>query len=61
MKPVCKLIGEDGNVFNIIGKVAKTLRRAGLEKEYKEFTVKAESAQSYDEILTLTKEYVEIE
>lgn len=26
-KPICKLIGTDGNVFAIIGKVSKCLKR----------------------------------
>lgn len=28
-KPICKLVGTDGNVFAIIGAVSKALRRAG--------------------------------
>ena len=55
-----KLVGENGNVFNIIGKVAKALERGGhpeLAKEYKEKCFKAES---YDEVLQLTCQYVEV-
>jgi hypothetical protein len=29
IKPKCKLLGEDGNVFNLIGIAAKTLDKAG--------------------------------
>ena len=32
-KPECALIGEDSNVFNITGKVEKTLKRAGLKEQ----------------------------
>lgn len=60
-KPLCKLIGEDGNVFAIIGRVSKTLKRAGLIEEAKEFIVKASCAKSYDEVLCLCTEYVEVE
>ena len=33
--PECKLVGTDGNVFAIIGKVKKTLDRAGLPERGK--------------------------
>jgi hypothetical protein len=29
-KPVCELIGTDGNVFCVIGNVRRALRKAGL-------------------------------
>lgn len=47
MKPKVQLIGEDGNVFFIIGRVTKTLRAAGLQDEVKEFTEKAFNCGSY--------------
>ncbi len=59
-KPTCELIGGDGNVFIIIGAVAKTLKRAKMHAAADEFTKKAFSAQSYDEVLTLAMDYVEI-
>ncbi len=31
-KPVCQLVGTDGNVFAIVGNVVKTLKKAGLKK-----------------------------
>lgn len=60
-KPKCKLIGEDGNVFSIIGKVSRTLKMAGLEDEAKEFVGKAFAAKSYDEVLQIVLDYVEVE
>jgi hypothetical protein len=60
-KPVCKLIGEDGNAFAIIGAVSKCLKRAGMADKAKEFTSKAFQQGSYDELLCLCDEYVEIE
>jgi len=59
-KPTCKLIGTDGNVFAIIGKVSKTLKQAGLREEAKEFLEKAVSAHSYDEALRLCCDYVKV-
>ena len=59
-KPKCKLIGTNGNVFAIIGKVSKTLKKAGLKNKAKEFTKKALSSSSYDEVLTLCLKYVNV-
>jgi hypothetical protein len=59
-KPVVKLIGEDGNVFAIIGRVSGGLKRAGMVKEAAEFVKRAMSSASYDEVLCLCDEYVTI-
>ena len=32
MKPVCKLIGQNGNVFNLIGITRKTLKFSAVSK-----------------------------
>jgi hypothetical protein len=58
--PKCELIGHDGNVFNIIGKVASTLSRAGQKDKAKEWSRRAMSAGSYDEVLAMLHEYVEV-
>lgn len=60
MKPKCKLIGTDGNVFAIIGKVSKTLKEAGQPERAKEFVERATSAHSYDEVLAMLDDYVEV-
>jgi len=60
-RPVCKLIGENGNVFNVIGRVRRALINAGMSERAKEFTARAERSGSYDEVLQLTMKYVEIE
>lgn len=59
-KPQCQLIGTDGNVFAIIGKVKKTLERDKQPERAKEFVDKATSSKSYDEVLTLLHDYVEV-
>lgn len=59
-KPHCKLIGEDGNVFFIIGKVTRTLKEFGYHSQAKEFKKKAMASKSYDEVLQLAMDYVEI-
>jgi hypothetical protein len=60
-KPKCKLIGEDGNVFFIIGKVHQVLKSNGLQDEAELFKTQAFSSQSYDEVLQLLQEYVDVE
>lgn len=60
-KPVCKLVGTDGNVFSIIGNVVKTLKKHNMIAESKEFQQRAFGAESYDEVLALVHEYVDVE
>jgi len=56
-----KLVGEDGNVFAIIGRVSKALRKAGMSDKANEFWERAMNSASYDEVLMLVGEYVEVE
>ena len=60
-KPTCQLTNSDGNVFAIIGAVSRTLKRAGQADKAKEFTEKAFKSGSYDEVLRLCMDYVEVE
>jgi len=60
IKPRCKLVGTDGNVFSIIGKVRDSLRNAGLKDKANEFSSKAMKQHSYDDVLSLCFEYVEV-
>lgn len=59
-KPQVQLTGEDGNVFLIIGRTARALERAGMDKEAREYKTKALAAKSYDEVLRLTMTYAEV-
>lgn len=59
-KPRVELLGTDGNVFNVIGLVAKALKEAGQPDKATEFTKRAFKAHSYDEVLVLLQEYVEV-
>ena len=60
VKPPCQLTGEDGNVFSIIGRVSKALRRSGQPERATEFTDAAMACASYDEVLQLCFKYVEV-
>ncbi|MFU0800216.1 MAG: Flagellar protein [Xylanivirga thermophila] len=59
-KPKCKLIGEDGNVFNLMGIAYKTLKRANLNEEADEMIKRIMESGSYMEALAIISEYVEI-
>lgn len=52
-KPRCKLVGEDGNVFNVIGRVRRALLNAGQDDQAREFVERAFRCGSYDEVLQL--------
>lgn len=60
-KPKCALIGEDGNIFNLMGIASRTLKRNGMREESTEMCNRITSeAKSYDEALMIIDEYVEI-
>ena len=60
-KPDCPLIGQDGNVFNLIGIASQTLRRAGMPEQAKEMSSRIQTeAHSYDEALGIIMEYVNV-
>ena len=59
-KPDCKLIGEDGNIFNLMARAARTLRENALSEEAKEMRERITSSGSYDEALCIIGEYVNI-
>jgi len=58
-KPKCKLVGKDGNVFNLIGLASRALKDAGMRDQAKEMTEKCFAAHSYDEALQIIMTYVE--
>lgn len=60
-KPICKLIGKNGNVFNLIGLASRALIKAGMPDQAKEMSAKCIKSGSYDETLSIIGEYVEIE
>jgi len=55
-----KLVGTDGNVFALAGKVSGALKRGGYPELAKEFTTKLFQQSSYDDALALMMEYVEV-
>ena len=59
-KPNCKLIGEDGNIFNLIGIASKALRQNGMAEQAVEMRDRICASGSYDEALCIIGDYVNI-
>ena len=61
-KPDCELIGQDGNIFNLIGVASRTLRRNGMEEQAREMQerIMHGDCPSYDAALGIIGEYVNI-
>ncbi len=60
-KPDCPLIGQDSNVFNLIGIASQTLRRAGMPEQAVEMSSRIHTeAHNYNEALCIIMEYVNV-
>ena len=59
-KPKVKLTGGDGNVFAVIGACVQALKKAGLVAQAKEMTARCFAAWSYNAVLIIVQEYVEV-
>lgn len=61
MKPKCKLIGENGNIFNLMAIASKALKEVGMEDESKEMISEVMVSKDYFEAIAIISQYVEIE
>ena len=59
-KPDCKLLGTDGNIFNLMGIASKTLRQNGMAEQAVEMCDRICASGSYDEALCIIGDYVNI-
>lgn len=59
-KPDCALNGQDGNIFNLVGIAARTLREHDLKDQAKEMKDRVFASGSYYEALNIIGEYVNI-
>lgn len=59
-KPKCALIGQDGNIFNLMGIASRTLKNNGMKEEAKEMCDRIVQSKSYSEALCIMTEYVEV-
>lgn len=59
-KPDCPLIGQNGNIYNLMGIAGQTLREHGMEEQAKEMFQRITQCQSYDSALSVIGDYVNI-
>ena len=60
-KPKCKLIGQDGNIFNLMSIASRTLKSAGLKEQAEEMIERISNSGNYHEALGIIMEYMEVE
>ena len=58
-KPKVKLIGQNGNIYNILGIASRALKEAGYADEAKEMQTKVFASDSYQEALAIVLRYVD--
>ena len=59
-KPDCPLIGQDGNIFNLMGIASRTLKQNGLADQAKEMCDRIRESGDYYKALGVIGEYVNI-
>lgn len=59
-KPDCPLIGQDGNIFNLMGIASRTLKENGMEEQAREMRQRITQCQSYDSALCIIADFVNI-
>ncbi len=52
----CKLTGQDGNAFAVMGRVTQAMRRAGVDTEVVEAYIKDATSGDYDHLLSASME-----
>lgn len=56
-----KLIGENGNAFNIIGKVRKEMKRNGVSNDEIDLFINEAMSGDYNNLLRTCMKYVNVE
>jgi len=59
-KPKCELIGQNGNIFNLMGIATGVLKDSGKPIQAKELCDRVFSCDSYEKALAIISEYVEV-
>ena len=60
-RPKMQLIGQDGNIFAIMGRASRLLKNAGQRDKAKEMCNRVMASKSYNAALAIVSEYVETE
>jgi len=58
-KPKARIIGADGNVFNLLAICSRALKDNGFRNESEEMYKRVTSSKSYDEALSIMCEYID--
>lgn len=61
VKPRVKLVNEDGNIYNLVGIVQRSLKAAGQDEEAVQAWVEVQECKSYEDALCVLMKYVEVE
>ena len=61
LRPKMQLIGQDGNIFAIMGRASRLLKSSGQGDKAKEMRDRVMSCDSYQKALRIVSEYVETE
>lgn len=56
-KPRAKVIGQDGNVFNLMAICRDALRKAGKKEDAAKLIERVTASKSYEEALSIMGEY----
>ena len=60
-KPKMQLLGEDGNIFAILGRASRLLNRAGMKARSEEMFQRVTACEDYNVALNIISEYVDTE
>ena len=60
-KPKMRLVGQDGNIFSILGRASKLLRQNGQRKQADEMVQRVQNCGDYYKALNIISEYVQTE
>ena len=60
LKPKVKLVGQDGNIYNLMGIAAEALEMANQKDKADEMIEKIMSSHSYYKALNIIREYCEV-
>ena len=60
-KPFMQLLGQDGNIFSIMGRACQLLKQAGLESQCEDMVERVSRSGDYYKALNIISEYVDTE
>lgn len=61
MKPTVTFVGEDGNIYNLLGIASRALKKVSQRDKATEMRSRVTKSKSYNEALLIIMEYVEVD